>query len=780
MQTPPHDASAWQVRESALDLGDRGALEAVLTLSNGYVGVRGTLDEPQPSDSRGTFMAGVYEYHPLSYPEGGYGHPEHGQAIVGVADGSTVHLQVDGVPLDLRESPPEHHERVLDLRAGTLERETQWTTPRGSRMRLASTRLVSLAHRSVTAIRYEVEALDRTVQVVLRSGLVANGTPPKVRNEDPRVAEVLAEPFRAERHSCHGTGGVLVHRTARSGIGVAAAVEHALDVPEGGAVSTQCDEDRVMTTVVTDLAPGQRLHLVKYLCHSWSAEDPADDLRGQVLAAMAGARRRGWEGLVADQRAVLDEHWAGADVEVDGAPDLQLALRFDLFQLLQASACVHRAPVGAKGLTGGGYSGHTFWDVEGFVLPALALLRPRDAARLLQWRSSTLDRARERARVLDLGGASFPWRTIDGHETSAYWPASTAAMHVNADIARAFTWWADTTGEELTAVGGVDVLVETARVWAATAHEDHDGGVHLLGMTGPDEYTGVVDDNVFTNLMARRNLRAAAAACAAHPDHVGRLGVSADELDRWRDLAQRLHVPFDEVRGVHPANAGFTTYREWDFEAKRDGYPIEEHFHYAKIYRRQVVKQADLVLALWWCAEDFTPEQTARDLDYYERRTVRDSSLSACVQAVVCARVGHLDLAHAYLREAALVDLRDLQQDTAEGLHLASAGGAWLALVCGLGGLDPEGGRLRLAPRLPAGLDRIAFRLRWRGRRLGVETTRAGTVVRVLDGQPGAVDLQIDGRARTAAPGRPATAPLHVPDPPAPAPVQPPGRAPRA
>lgn len=780
MPKPSIDASAWQVRESALDPAAHGALESVFALSNGFVGVRGTLDEAQPSSSRGTFLAGVHEYHPLSYPEGGYGHPEHGQAIIGVADGSTVHLQVDGVPLDVRDSPPEQHDRVLDLRAGTLHRETEWTTPRGARMRLTSTRLVSLVQRPVTAVHYVVEAVDRPVQVVLRSGLVVNGTPPKVRNSDPRVAEALEKPFRPRIHHCSDTGGVLVHRTEQSGIGVAAAVEHDVDLPADGAVSTQCDEDHVVTTVVADVGPGESVGFVKYLCHSSAVDDPADDLRGQVLAAMAGARRRGWDGLVADQRELLEEYWDGADVELDSDPELQLAVRFDLFQLLQASACVRGAPVGAKGLTGGGYSGHTFWDIEGFVLPALALLRPGDAARLLQWRSSTLDRARERAQVLDLRGASFPWRTIDGHETSAYWPASTAAMHVNADVARAFSWYADVTGEDLTAVGGVDVLVETARVWAAMGHEDHEGRVHLLGMTGPDEYTGVVDDNVFTNLMARRNLRAAADACDEHPEHVGRLSVTADELQRWRSLADAIHVPYDAVRGVHPSNEGFTTYREWDFEAKRDGYPVEEHFHYAKIYRRQVVKQADLVLALWWCSDAFTAEQTARDLAYYEQRTVRDSSLSACVQAVVCARVGHLDLALEYLREAALVDLRDLQQDTEQGLHLASAAGSWLAVVCGFGGLRTDGGELRLAPRLPERLHRIAFRLRWRGHRVGVETTRSGTVVRLLDGTAGEVPVRIDDELLTVTADRPATAPLHAPEPPTPAPRQPPGRAPRA
>jgi alpha,alpha-trehalose phosphorylase len=777
---PEHAAAAWHVRESALTPEDAGARESIFALANGYVGVRGTLDEAQPSVSRGTFMSGVYEYHPLSYPEGGYGHPDHGQAVIGVADGTTVRLQVDGVPLDVREIPPEEHDRVLDLRAGTVRRRTEWVTPRGARMRLTSTRVVSLVHRSVSAVRYEVEALDRAVQVVVRSDLVANGTPPKVHNSDPRVAEVLERPFRARLSGCHETGGVLVHRTRGSRIGVGAAVDHAVELPEGGAVSTQCDDDQVVTTLVTDLRPGERTGFVKYLCHVMSTDDPSVDLQERALAGLDGARRRGWDGLLADQRAELDEFWDDADVELDSDPELQLAVRFDLFQLLQSAACVSGAPVGAKGLTGGGYSGHTFWDIEGFVLPALALLRPLDAARLLRWRSSTLDRARERAGVLGLAGASFPWRTIDGHEVSAYWPASTAAMHVNADIARAFCWYADVTGEDLTTVGGLDVLVETARVWAAMAHEDHEGRVHLFGMTGPDEYTGVVDDNVFTNLMAQANLRAAADACEQHPEHVGRLRVTAEEMQQWRRTAGAVHVPYDTVLGVHPSNEGFTAYGEWDFGSLRNAYPIEEHAHYAKVYRRQVVKQADLVLALWWCSEAFTAEQTARDLDYYEQRTVRDSSLSASVQAVVCARVGHLDLALSYLRESALVDLRDLQGDSQGGLHLAAAAGSWLAVVCGFGGLRTEGPELRLAPRLPERLHRIAFRLRWRGRRIGVEVTRSGTVVRVLDGAAGEVPVHVDDEPLTVTAERAASAPLRTPRPPASTPRQPPGREPEA
>jgi trehalose/maltose hydrolase-like predicted phosphorylase len=493
---------------------------------------------------------------------------------------------------------------------------------------------------------------------------------------------------------------------------------------------------------------------------------------------VSSASDLGWEGLLARQRSALDELWATADVEVDGDPELQQALRYTVFQLSGSAACISEAPVGAKGLTGSGYSGHTFWDVEGFLVPALTLLRPDAASRLLRWRSATLDLARERAGTLGLEGACFPWRTISGRETSAYWPASTAAMHVNADIARAYWLHQNVTGEDLVLLGGLAVLVETARLWMSIGHEDAAGDWHLFGMTGPDEYTGVVDDNVFTNLMARRNLRWAADTCQRLPERASELGVDDAETAAWRSAAEAVHVPWDEGLGVHPMNANFTAYREWDFERERNSYPVQEHQHYATFYRRQVLKQADLVLALWWCGAEFTAEEVARDLDYYEARTVRDSSLSAAVQAVVCAQAQHPRLALSYLRECALVDLRDVQGDTAKGLHLAAVGGAWLAFVAGLGGLREDREELEIAPLLPSGLTRTAYHVTWRGRTLRVETTGEGTTVALTRGD-GPVTVVVDGTPLSVTADAPSRAPLRAPTPLLDEPRQPVGREPR-
>ena len=306
---------------------------------------------------------------------------------------------------------------------------------------------------------------------------------------------------------------------------------------------------------------------------------------------------------------------------------------------------------------------------------------------------------------------AFPWRTIRGQECSAYWPAGTAAWHINADIAMAFERYRIVTGDDsLEDECGLAVLIETARLWISLGHHDRHGVWHLDGVTGPDEYTAIVRDNVFTNLMAAHNLRTAADACVRHPEAAEAMGVTTEETAAWRDAADAVNIPYDEELGVHQQCEGFTTFAEWDFEANTT-YPLLLHEAYVRLYPAQVIKQADLVLAMQWQSHAFTPEQKARNVDYYERRMVRDSSLSACTQAVMCAEVGHLELAHDYAYEAALIDLRDLHHNTRDGLHMASLAGAWTALVAGFGGLRDDEGILSLDPQLPDGISRLRFRL---------------------------------------------------------------------
>ncbi|WP_330260564.1 family 65 glycosyl hydrolase [Streptomyces murinus] len=749
----------WTVRETTLDLDVLAQSESVFALSNGHVGWRGNLDEGEPHGLPGSYLNGVHEVHPLPYAEAGYGYPESGQTVINVTNGKVLRLLVDDEPFDLRYGRLTAHERVLDLRRGVLERTCEWTSPAGSTVRVRSTRLVSLTQRAVAAVAYEVEAVDARSRVVIQSELVANESLPG-SDGDPRAAMALQSPLEQEDHLATGNRLRLVHRTRRSGLRVAVAADHVVSGPERTTTRSESGTDLARLTVTSVLEPGQSLRVEKLVAHGWSATRSLPAMADQVDAALAAAAHDGWPGLLADQRACLDDFWARADVEVSGDEEIQQAVRFALFHVLQAGARAERRAIPAKGLTGSGYDGHAFWDTEMFVLPVLTHTAPAAVAEALRWRYSTLDEARERAAQLGLAGAAFPWRTIAGPEGSAYWPAGTAAFHVNAGIADAVVRYVEATDDTaFEREAGVELLVETARLWRSLGHHDAHGVFHLDGVTGPDEYSAVADDNAYTNLMARQNLLAAADVVERHPREAARLGVDEEESAAWRDAAAAMHVPYNAELGVHEQHSGFTRYQRWDFDGTRsDQYPLLLHFPYFDLYRKQVVKQADLVLALYtcdgWFAERYDEEQIARNFAYYEPLTVRDSSLSACCQAVVAARTGHLDLAYDYTAEAALMDLHDLEHNTRDGLHIASLAGTWMALVAGFGGMRRDGERLRFAPRLPERLSRLAFHVQFRGRRLRVEIDADKTTYELLDGPP--LDLRHHGDAVTVAMSEPA------------------------
>jgi alpha,alpha-trehalose phosphorylase len=776
----PFPCEPWHLRETRLDLDLMAQSESLFALSNGHIGLRGNLDEGEPNELPGTYLNSLYELRPLPYAEAGYGFPESGQTVVNVTNGKLIRLLVDDEPLDVRYGELRAHERVLDLRAGLLHRRLEWASPAGQAVEVRSTRLVSFDQRAIAAIEYEVRPIDGPARLIVQSELVANEDLPAA-SADPRVAAVLKSPLTSEEHHVATLGAQLIHHTNASRLRVAAAMDHEVDAPVSVQTHTGATADWARTTIACELQPGQRLRLVKYIAYGWSSQRSRQALRDQVDAAIAGAKLVGWDGLVTAQRDYLDAFWRTADVELDGDAEVQQAVRFALFHILQSGARAERRPIPAKGLTGPGYDGHAFWDMESFVLPVLTYTQPSAAADVLRWRHSTLDLAKDRAKQLGFAGAAFPWRTVRGHECSAYWPAGTAAIHVNADIAAAVTRYVAATGDrDFEAAPGLELLVETARLWRSLGHHDRHGVFHLDGVTGPDEYSALQDDNIYTNLMAQHNLTAAADAVERHPDAARRLGVDDEEVASWRDAAGAVHVPFDRELGVHEQSTGFTRRQEWDFAATSpEAYPLLLHYPYFELYRKQVIKQADLVLAMHVRGDAFTAEQKARNFAYYDERTVRDSSLSACTQAVLAAEVGHLDLAFNYLGEAALMDLHDLEHNTRDGLHMAALAGSWIALVAGLGGMRDCGGVLAFAPRLPDALSRLKFSLTWRGEVLWVEITGQSVTYQVLKDGGTVIEFLHYGEPVKVSMDRPATLaipPLRLFTPP---PSQPPGREPR-
>lgn len=792
----------WCLREPRLQLDQLASTEAVLTVANGHLGVRGTLDEGEPAGTPGTYLAGVHEVRAMVYTETGAGDPESTETLVNTIDGTAVRVLVDGHPLDVRSGTLERHERVLDLRAGTLSRSVRWRSPGERTVEVDSVRFVSLDQRGVLALRHTVRAAERPVEVVVQSGLVANAERPGLPDR-PSAEDLLAHPLDAQEHAADGGRLTLLHRTLRSGLLVGATAHHDVTIDDRAATDGaivdvaeveshgEATPDHARFSVRVRLRPGQAVTLTKLVAYAWSDRHAPPALRDELSGALTVARHEGFDGLLARQRAVLDAYWEDADVEVDGDPELQQAVRFALFQLLGATARAEGRAIAGKALTGTGYEGHAFWDTETFVLQVMTALRPEVTRHALRFRHATLPAARARARTLDLAGATFPWRTITGPECSGYWPAGTAAFHVNADVADAALRYVAATGDEgFAREAGVELLVETARLWCSLGHWGRDGRFHVFGVTGPDEYSALADDNVYTNLMMQRNLRGAADWARRHPDVAGPLDVTAAEVAAWERAADAVHVPYDAELGVHPQSAGFTEQPEWDFAATPAGhYPLHSHYPYLQLYRKQVVKQADLVLALFLRGDAFSDEEKRRDLAYYERVTVRDSSLSACCQAVVAAEVGLPELAHQYVVESALADVRDPEHDSSDGLHVAALAGTWLALVCGFGGLrhtyagpasDGPGDGLSFRPVLPDALTRLRFRLRFRGRLLRVTVERgpegSGTATYELRrGEPLTVRHEHDAVELTA--DAPVTRPL-TPRPRPALPDQPPTRAP--
>ncbi|MDQ2749072.1 MAG: family 65 glycosyl hydrolase [Actinomycetota bacterium] len=771
----------WHVREFGFDLGLLAQSESLFALSNGHIGIRGNFDEGEPYGLPGTYLNSFYESRPLPYAEAGYGYPESGQTVVNVTNGKVIRLLVDDEPFDMRYGEVRHHERVLDMRGGRLRRVAEWVTPAGQRIRVRTTRLVSFTQRSIVAIRYEVEAVGAPARIVVQSELVANEQVPE-RAGDPRVAAILERPLEPEEHGGEGTRALLMHRTRSSKLRMAASMENVITCDSDHGFELEIRPDWARVTVGTKLEPGQRLQLTKFVAYGWSSRRSVPALRDQVSAALTSAVRSGWDGLVRDQRAALDVFWTGADVEVDGDPAVQQAVRFGLFHTFQAAVRAEQRAIPAKGLTGPGYDGHAFWDTESFVLPVLTATAPHAAADALRWRWSTLDLAKQRAETIKAHGASFPWRTIRGQECSGYWPAGTAGVHINAAIAVAvirYVRWTDDTSFERD--HGLELLVETARLWISIGfHDDVDGHFHLDGVTGPDEYSAIVDDNVYTNLMARLNLRGAAEAALRWPDQSAAMGVTEEEIQAWSLAAASVAVPFDDIRQVHKQDVDFTDHEVWDFEesARTGGYPLLLNAPYFHIYRKQVIKQADLILAMHWCGDMFTLEEKARAYLYYEALTTRDSSLSACTQAVVGAEVGQLELAADYLAEAAFVDLRDLAHNTRDGLHIASLAGTWLAIVAGFGGMRDHEGQLSFHPQLAPRWTRFSFGVHWREARIRVTVTGEDVTYQLADGEDCTVELLHCGEPFTLTTGAPVVLPIHLVQPMTPRPTQPAGREP--
>ena len=718
IQQPAFPVEPWALRETELDLDLLAQTESVFALSNGHIGLRGNLDEGEPHGLPGTYLNGVYEIRPLPYAEAGYGYPESGQTVINVTNGKLIRLLVDDEPFDVRYGKLRAHERVLDFRAGTLSRTAEWVSPAGRAVRVTSTRLVSFTQRAVAAICYEVEPVDEPGpdRRAVRAGgqrAAADGQP-AIRARPPRSTT----PLVGEYHDApRQRPSLLVHRTKRSGLRVGRGDGPPDRRPGRDAESSrEAFEDGGLVTAATPLEPGRAAAVVKFVAYGWSGERSLPALRDQVAAALSAAPADRL-GRPAGRAARTTSTTSGTapTSRSTATPSSSRRCASRLFHVLQAGARgEQRADPGQgpdrPGLRRARLLGHRDLRAAG----ADATPPPSRRRRAALAAQHAADWPASGPPSSGCAGAAFPWRTIAGEECSGYWPAGTAAFHVNADIADAVVRYVDATGDEdfEPRAGASSCWSRPPGCGARSATTTPQGRFRIDGVTGPDEYSAIADNNVYTNLMAQRNLLRRGGRGRALPGpRPGSSASTPEESASWRDAAERdVHPVRRDARrapagrGLHPA-PGLGLRRT----------PRRTSTRCCCTSRTSTCTASRSSSRPTWCwpctcAARRSPPSRRRGTSTTTRRS--RCATRRCPPAPRPSwppRSATSSWRYDYLGEAALMDLDDLEHNTRDGVHIASLAGTWIALVAGFGGLRHRDGAVCFAPRLPDGLARLAF-----------------------------------------------------------------------
>lgn len=737
----------WTVTEEGFDIGTNLRDETVFAVGNGYIGIRGNFEEgydgPPGTSVNGTYLNGFYDTAPIAYPKARhYGHPAFHQTMLNVADAKIIELCVDGEKFSLVRGKIEQYRRRLDMRTGTVVREQIWETKSGKRIRIRIERFAALTNRHLALIRYEAEPLNFSGELVLISAIngdVAN----QAGSGDPRAGSAFAGRVLETVESYdRGTFGALLQRTSGTRFLVICGMEHR--VHPGYELDTATKGERLEKRFRVKAEAGRPVVLDKFIAYHTSRDYPERELLERSVRELEAAKAAGFERIAAQHKAYLDAFWSRADVTIEGDIALQQALRFNAFHLLQSVGRDGRTSIAAKGVTGEGYDGHYFWDTEMYVLPFFLYTKPDIAKQLLRYRHHVLPKAKARAEEMGQAGALFAWRTIGGEETSPYPATSTAQIHINADICHALRLYVEATGDKAFLYReGAEMLFETSRFYVDYGAWIDGRGFCLTGVTGPDEYTTLVDNNAYTNLMVKEQLayavRVAAEMRSECPERWEELreamGLSDEELAEWERAARHMYLHRQD--GLIGQDDAFLNKPVWDFaNTPKDRYPLMMHYHALQLNRHQVLKQADLVMAMYTLGHRFASWEKLRNFRYYEPLTTHDSSLSACIHGIVGAELGDLDRAHAYFAQTARVDLDDLHANTKDGIHTASMAGSWLMIAAGFAGMRQVDGELRFRPELPSGWQSCAFRVTFRGSLLSVKITPEHTTYRLEEGEP--------------------------------------------
>lgn len=750
--SPLYKFESNEIVEESFSLQNYLVGEAIFSLSNGYLGIRGSFEEGLSGVGNktisGTYLNGFYESVPIPHAERGYAYAINTDTMLNVTDGKQIDLFLGEERVCLNEGKVLDYRRQLNIKEGFLTRTFSWRSPQGRDIKVTAKRLVSLLFKHLFVIQYQVEPLNFSDTISLHS--VLNGAVDNHvhEEEDPRFSASLGSlGLSVQKILSIDTLATIISKTSRSGQTMAASMENRLYYDGAYSLFSEKTSNTASVTYRVDAVPKLTFCLEKYVAYYTSRDHSATKLSSHSSDLVSRAKVIGFDALLKKQARKLKHFWQVAAIDIEGDSDAKSGLSFNLFHLKQAAGGGKNTGIAAKGLTSEGYDGHYFWDTEIYMMPFYVAVLPTEARKLLQYRYTTLDQAKTRAYELSHPkGALYPWRTIGGEEGSSYYPASTAQYHINAAIAYAICKYTEMTGDySFTLDYGAEIIFETARLW-------EDLGAYISRkedrfcyneVTGPDEYTALVNNNCYTNLMARWHLNYACETAQTmqdnHPDTYNELAekirLADSEITAWQKAADKMFIPYDELLKIHPQDDGFLDKEVWDFaKTPYYNYPLLLHYHPLVIYRYQVCKQPDVILAQLLLDDLFPVEQKRRDYQYYEPITTHDSSLSPAIFSTAASELGFYDDAYKFFMLAARLDIDNRYRDTHHGIHLANMAGSWLALVYGFGGMRTTGGRLKFNPYLPNKWKSYCFRIIFKGARLELKVRANKVTYSLLKG----------------------------------------------
>ena len=739
---PIYKIEPWNITEEEFLLKNNYRNETTFSLANGYIGTRGTFEEAYDFDVEtgleGNFVNGFYESEHIRYGEWNFGFPTESQSLLNLPNAKIIKLFIEDEEFSMLTGEIEDYNRVLHMKEGRITRDLIWVSPKGKKVKISISRFVSFNNKNLMEIRYKVTPLNFSGNLKFISAIDAN-VENHTRKTNPlvdygpfgkRLANDYIDSIKDELYY----EGI----TLNSELSIAC-----------GALNKISSENFIRKNFKNYELCGvsyefyakenEEIILDKFIAYSTSLDMNCEKLHGFIKTVLSDAEEKGYIEAEREQKEYVEEFWRTADVIIEGDNALQQGIRFNLFHLMQSAGRDGKTGMGAKGLSGEGYEGHYFWDTEMYVLPVFVYTKPDLAKKLLDYRYFTLDKARERARVLGHDkGALYPWRTINGEEASTYFPLGTAQYHINADIAYAFKLYVDVNDDfDYLEDKAAEVLCETARVWADVgSFSEYVGNKYCIcAVTGPDEYNAIVDNNFYTNLMARENLRDAIWALNKIKE---KDKLAYDNLIKKIDLKDKeMYFPYDEKIGVYPLDDGFMKRKPWDDSKipKEKRHLLYENYHPLFIFRQRMSKQADAILAMYLHSNLFSIEELRKNYDFYQKVTLHHSSLSTCIFGILASQIGYDEEAYKYFSQSARMDLDDYHNNFYAGIHAANMAGTWQGIVNGFAGLRTNKGVLELNPTIPKEWNAYSFKIFYKKNLLEIKISKDEIEIRLLEGE---------------------------------------------